>query len=88
MTSVIRRRKGSHEKASAPEAKGSKRICLPIDRTKYEQVVGDKGAFRQGLDQYVADYPEIFPSAIDQGYKLPGRMPASKKMPEVYLRRI
>lgn len=87
-TSAIRQRNCSNEKTRAAEAKGSKRICLPIDRAKYEQVVGDKVAFRQLLDQYIADYPEIFPSAIGQGYKLHGLMPSSKKMPEIYLRRI
>ena len=87
-TSGIRQRNCSIEKAGAAEAKGSKRICLPIDRAKYEQVVADKVAFRQLLDQYIADYPEIFPSAISQGYKLHGLMPPSKKMPEICLRRI
>jgi len=87
-TSTIRQRNCSNKKAGADEAKGSKRICLPIDRAKYEPMVGDKVAFRQLLNEYIAQYPEIFPSAIDQGYKLHGIMPASKKMPEVYLRRI
>jgi hypothetical protein len=50
--------------------------------------VDDKVAFRQLLDEHIAQYPEIFPSAIDQGYKLHGLMPASKKMPEICLRRI
>jgi hypothetical protein len=88
MTSAMPQRNCSHKKANVDEAKGSKRICLPIDRAKYEPLVGDKVAFRQVLDQYIAQYPEIFPSAIDQGYKLHGLMPTSKKMPDVYLRRI
>jgi hypothetical protein len=50
--------------------------------------VGDKVAFRQVLDEFIAQYPEIFPSAISQGYKLHGLMPVSKKMAEICLRRI
>lgn len=40
------------------------------------------------MDEYIAQYPEIFPTAIVQGYKLHGLMPSSKKMPDIYLRRI
>jgi hypothetical protein len=50
--------------------------------------VGDKGAFRHLLNEYLAQYPEIFPAAMGQGYKLHGLMPVSKKMPEIRLRRI
>jgi hypothetical protein len=88
MTSAMRQRNCNHKKVSADQAKGSKRICLPIDRAKYESIVGDKVAFRHLLDEYLADYPELFPSVMAQGYKLHGLMPRSKKMPEVYLRRI
>lgn len=88
MTSAIRQRNCSDKKVSADQAKGSKRICLPVDRAKYELVVGDKAAFRHLLEEYLTDYPELFPSAMEQGYKLHGLMPSSKKMPEVYLRRI
>ena len=51
-------------------------------------MVGDKVAFRHWLNEHITHYPELFPSAISQGYKLHGVMPTSKKMPEVYLRRI
>lgn len=51
-------------------------------------MIYDKSAFRQLLDEYIKDYPEIFPAAIGQGYKLHGRLPQSKKLPEVTLRRI
>ena len=88
MTTPIRPRNCSHKKTEANEAKGSKRICLPIDRATYERVVGDKVAFRHWIDEAMVQYPEIFPAAIKQGYKLHGLMPTSKKMPEVCLRRI
>jgi hypothetical protein len=36
----------------------------------------------------IQNYPELFPTDINQGYKLHGMMPASQKMPDVQLRRI
>jgi hypothetical protein len=51
-------------------------------------VVDDKPAFRRLLDEYINQYPEIFPAAIRAGYKWHGTMPPSQKMPEVRLRRI
>ena len=51
-------------------------------------MIDDKPAFRRLLDEYIEQYPELFPAAIGEGYKWHGMMPASKKMPEVRLRRI
>ncbi len=84
----MRQRNYSTEKTDADTVRGSKRVCIPIDREEYEQVVGDKKAFRQLLDGYIEQYPVLFPSDIGQGYKLHGRLPQSKKMPEVHLRRV
>jgi hypothetical protein len=88
MTSAVRHRQCSTEKVNSNPAKGSKRICIPIDPVTYDEVIADKSAFRQLLDEYIETYPAIFPSKIGQGYKLHGVLPPSKKMPEVRLRRI
>jgi hypothetical protein len=88
MTTPVRTRNCSTKKDSSDKAKGSKRICIPIERAAYEQVIENKAAFRQLLDEYIAQYPEIFPTKIGQGYKLHGKLPQSKKMPEIRLRRI
>lgn len=88
MTSSTGHRNCKHQKNKAIEARGLKRVCLPIDQAEYEQVIDDKKAFRDMLDRYIERYPELFPSAIEQGYKLHGLLPPSKKMPEVRLRRI
>ena len=55
MTSAMRQRNCKDKKASTDQTKGSKRICLPIDRAKYEAMVGDKVAFRHLLDEYLTD---------------------------------
>ena len=83
-----RERKSSKEKDSDSLSNGSKRICIPIEREEYEQILLDKTAFRQYLDMKVEQYPELFPSTIQQGYKLHGILPPSKKMPDVRMRRI
>ena len=83
-----RERKCSKEKDSDSLSNGSKRICIPIEREEYEQILLDKTAFRQYLDMKVEQYPELFPSTIQQGYKLHGILPPSKKMPDVRMRRI
>ena len=88
MATPVRARNCSTKKVSSNTPKGSKRICIPIDRAVYEQVIDDKAAFRQLLDECIEQNPEIFPSKIGQGYKLHGILPQSKKMPEVMLRRI
>lgn len=69
-------------------AHGSKRICLPIDRAEYERIVVDPPAFRQFLAPLIAQYPELFPAAIAQGYQWHDILPVSKKLPAIRLRRI
>jgi len=82
-----RKRNCNQEKEALP-IEGSKRLCIPLGKTEHEQVIGDKVAFREMLDEQIKAYPELFPSQISQGYHLHGLHPTSKKMPEVTLRRI
>jgi hypothetical protein len=88
MSSSGRERKCSKEKDGTIYSKRSKRICLPIEREEYERVLLDKGAFRAYLDMQIVQHPELFPSTIQQGYKLHDILPSSKKMPDIRLRRI
>ena len=67
---------------------GSRQICLPIAREQYDDIWNDAGKVRLRLDQMIAEYPEIFPKAITNGYALAGHLPESKKMPGVCLRQI
>lgn len=88
MNTSTGKRSISLEKSSAEGVRGSKRICIPIERTEYEQIIEDKKEVRQLLDRYIEQYPELFPSEIREGYKLHGMLPPSKKMPGVKLRRV
>lgn len=83
-----RERKCSTEKDMAALCKGSKRICLPMEREGYERLIADPAAFRGFLDPLLAQYPELFPQTISQGYTLHDILPVSKKMPDIRLRRI
>jgi hypothetical protein len=48
---------------------GDKTICLPIaEGVDYEKLVKDTPAFRQYLDQQIAQHPELFPEQIKDGY--------------------
>lgn len=45
-------------------------ICLPVGKDAYLDVVDDPGRFRSWLDQAFRDWPELFPEAFAQGYRL------------------
>ncbi len=88
MPESTRPRECSRTKESEALFAPSKRICIPIERAEYQRILGDKAAFRQHLDGLIAQHPELFPAAIQQGYQLHDLLPPSKKMPDLRLRRI
>lgn len=63
-------------------------MCIPVEQDDYQAVIEDNDAFRAMLDEYITQYPVIFPPAITQGYKLNGWVAQSKKIPDVRMRRI
>jgi hypothetical protein len=69
-------------------AKPSKRICLPISRESYADMIDEQQCFRETLDGFIESCPELFPSGIKGGYQLYGFARQSVKMPEVKIRRI
>src|SRR5258706_1977833 len=69
-------------------AKPSKRICLPISRETYADMIDEQQCFRAMLDGLIESYPELFPAEIEQGYQLYGFARQSVKMPAVRIRRI
>ena len=77
-----------YSKTRTEVAKPTKRITLPIELDRYNQMVTDNVTFRSWLDQMIALYPELFPPDIGAGYLLHDILPASIKLPEVRLRRI
>ena len=66
----------------------TKQITVPIDTRKYRQIIFDKEAFKEKLNDLIDKHIEIFPKAIKSGYILYGILPESKKLPGIRLRRI
>lgn len=50
--------------------RGCSTICLPIDQDRYERAVESPLSFRETLDRFYRDLPELFPEAFAQGYTL------------------
>jgi hypothetical protein len=69
-------------------AKSSNQIRLPISREEYAEIIKDRDRFRQTLDRYIEQYPELFPAHIQHGYHFYGMARSSKKMPDVERRQI
>ena len=86
MTSRAQRTPNLSEKSEG--LRESKRICLPIDRGVYQQLVNDQEVYRIYLDDCIRRYPELFPVGIERGYKLCGFTDSSVKMPGLRIRRI
>jgi hypothetical protein len=60
-----------------------------MDESAFQEVWGERSAFREFLDDQIRRHPELFPQAITEGgYWLDGKEPESLKMPGVFLRRI
>ena len=68
--------------------RGARQICLPMDRQTYERLWPDAAAMRQYLDELLKSCPELFPTGIEHGFQLTGRLPESKKLPGIRLRQL
>jgi hypothetical protein len=55
---------------SGPKPRGCSTICLPFDKDLYRQVIDSPTQFRQALDRFHRDMPEVFPADFAQGYTL------------------
>ena len=70
------------------ERLASRRIVIPLTYEEYEVEMVDAQQARHCIDHQMAMHPELFPCAMQQGYKLNGWTEASTKMPGKRLRRI
>jgi hypothetical protein len=82
------RRNCSPEKDFDPLSNKSKQLCFFVDQAEYGNIVLEPEAFRRYLDREIALHPELFPAAIQQGYKMYDMLPASQKLAGIRLRRI
>ena len=59
---------------------GDKTICLPIsEEIDYDQLVENRESYREYLDAQIAAHPELFPEAIEQGYRFHGWVESSRQ---------
>jgi hypothetical protein len=78
----------SQEKGFDPLSNKSRQVCLFVDQKEYDNILFEPEAFRRYLDREIELHPELFPAAIQQGYKMYDILPESHKMPGIRLRRI
>src|SRR3954452_2242286 len=74
--------------ATTSQSRGSRQICLPLDRATYDRIWDDPQAVRILVDDLLSRHPELFPKAMTQGFTLCGTLPPSKKLAGVRLRRV
>ena len=48
----------------------NKTICLPISQEKHDAIVNDSKKFRKWIDDCYAQFSELFPSEIANGYRM------------------
>lgn len=77
-----------YSKEQSKVAKVNPRVILPITQDVYQEIALDWKQFRLWLDEMIAQYPELFPKEIAEGYTLHDILPASAKLADVRLRRI
>jgi hypothetical protein len=88
MSTSVRKRKCNKEKDFTPLTHMTRKICIPLSMEEHKRIINDKTECKKILDKMITEYPELFPSSINKGYKLNGMLPESKKMKGIRLRRI
>lgn len=74
--------------ATTSQSRGSRQICLPLDRQTYDRIWDDAPAVRRLVEDLVSRHPELFPKAMTRGFTLCGKLPPSRKLAGVCLRRV
>jgi hypothetical protein len=56
----------------APKSTPSKNriIVVPFDQDKYAEIISEPGKFRESLDKFIEQNPELFPPEISLGYRM------------------
>jgi len=67
--------------------KENHKIIIFFEESYYKEIIMDKEKFKSYLQEYINNYPELFPSNIQYSWSLNGFVPASKKQ-DIKIRRI
>lgn len=88
-TQEERTRKASQKRTHcSSQPRGHKTICIPCDKSKYTEIVDAPLLYRQYIDGVYEKHPELFPREMSRGYTLHSKLPYSKKLPDIRMRRI
>ncbi|MEM7375639.1 MAG: hypothetical protein AAF587_44010 [Bacteroidota bacterium] len=82
------RKADGERKPLTRQPRGHKTICIPVGESEYKEIVDEAWLYRKWVDDIYGKHPELFPQEMDGGYKLHDKLPESKKLPEIRLRRI
>ena len=82
------RKADSERKRLSSQPRGHKTICMPLGEPEYREILDEPLLYRKWVDDIYTKHPELFPQEMAGGYKLHDRVPESKKLPEIRLRRI
>ncbi|MGZ3432901.1 MAG: hypothetical protein ACXVA7_14025 [Isosphaeraceae bacterium] len=74
--------------ATISQSRGSRQICLPLDREAYHRIWDDARAVRRVVEDLLSQHPELFPTAMTRGFTLCGKLPPSQKLAGICLRRV
>ena len=90
MDAPKRTRSCRRDQPTAPshQSRGSRQICLPLDRETSHRIWDDAQAVRLLVENFVNQHPELVPKSMTQGFTLCGKLPPSKKLAGVCLRRV
>ncbi len=67
--------------------KENHKIIVFFEESYYQEIIMDTDKFKSYLQEYINNYPELFPSNIQYNWSLNGFVPGSKKQ-GVKIRRI
>jgi hypothetical protein len=45
-------------------------IVVPFDQDKYAEIISEPGKFRESVDKFIEQNPELFPPEISLGYRM------------------
>lgn len=90
MDAQTRTRRVQRERSepSQQSLRGAKQIVIPMTRQEYDTIWTNPLLVRARLEALLPVSPEIFPSAMAEGFTLDGLLRESAKQPQVRLRKI
>jgi hypothetical protein len=91
MDAQQRTRRVDRDKSAATSQglpRGAKQMVIPMTREQDTEIWTDASKVRARLDEWLAEFPELFAANMSAGYALHGLGRESRKLPGVRLRKV